>query len=221
MAIDSSLPLTPSQQFTKDHAHLSAKQYTPLRLAFSEQQSAQQLASGNADYTFDVSFEGQLFKMAAQQLGPLKEAGPEAPQFKLITEDTLSSDLKNYLAHLEDPSAAETRADATQADATNKTYDFTNMSRQEIADAGKELFQAGEITLDELFRFDHPDGKLGIDANGNRIALNPDDKINFISETQQAITALEETGEATRPKSAYKMMLALLDKLNTLQTPEA
>ena len=212
MAIDSSLPLTPSQQFTKDHAHLSAKQYTPLRLAFSEQQSAQQLASGNADYTFDVSFEGQLFKMAAQQLGPLKEAGPEAPQFKLITEDTLSSDLKNYLTHLEDPSAAETRADAT-----SKTYDFTNMSRQEIADAGKELFQAGEITLDELFRFDHPDGKLGIDTNGNRIALNPDDKINFISETQQAITALEETGEATRPKSPYNMMLTLLDKLNSLQ----
>lgn len=98
-----------------------------------------------------------------------------------------------------------------------KSYDFSNMSRQEIADAGKQLFSEGKITLDELFRFDHPDGKLRIDANGNPTALNPDERINFVAHTRKAISDMEATGEAKRSDSPYQMMLALLDKLTTLQ----
>lgn len=97
------------------------------------------------------------------------------------------------------------------------TYDFTTMTRREIAETGKQLFKEGRITLDELFRFDHPDGKLKIDLAGNHTELNPDDRINFIAETQTAIRNLEETGHAWLPKSPYTMFQGLLAKLTAMQ----
>lgn len=97
------------------------------------------------------------------------------------------------------------------------TYDFKNMTRQQIADAGKQLFKEGHITLDELFRFEHPDGKLKIDLAGNRTELNPNDRIDFIAETMAAIRNLEQTGHAWLPKSPYDMMKGLLAKLTALQ----
>lgn len=96
-------------------------------------------------------------------------------------------------------------------------YDFSSMSRQEIANAGKQLFSEGKITLDELFRFEHPDGKLRIDTSGNPLELNPDEQIDFIAATRKAIKDMEEKGDAMRPDSSYQMMLALLNKITTLQ----
>lgn len=93
------------------------------------------------------------------------------------------------------------------------TYDFSNMTRGEIADVGKKLFNEGKITIDELFRFEHPDGRLKIGLNGEPIQLNPYDRVDFIGFTQKAITDMEATGEAQRPDSGYKMFVDLLDKL--------
>ncbi len=103
------------------------------------------------------------------------------------------------------------------SDNNSKKYDFSNMTRKEISDAGKQLFHDGKITLDELLRFDHPDGKLHISLDGRPIELNPDDRIDFIAATQKAVSDMEQTGESKRSDSGYKMMLELLNKLNVLQ----
>lgn len=95
-------------------------------------------------------------------------------------------------------------------------YDFNNMTRQEIADAGKQLFKEGKITIDELFRFDHPDGKLRIGLDGKEVALDPNERVDFIGATRTAIFNMEQTGEARRADSGYAMMVGLLDKLNML-----
>jgi len=102
---------------------------------------------------------------------------------------------------------------AGQRSEMNPGYDFSNMSRQEIADAGKQLFEQGKITLDELFRFDHPDGRLHVALDGTPTALSGGDRIDFISETRNAISAMEQTGESRRPQSPYALMVGLLDKL--------
>lgn len=107
--------------------------------------------------------------------------------------------------------------DYKPANMVEKSYDFSNMTRGDIANAGKELFQAGKITLDELFRFEHPDGKLRFDVNGNYVEHNPNDKIDFVSQVKSAIQNMEATGEANRPDSSYKMMLTLLSKLYDFQ----
>lgn len=104
-------------------------------------------------------------------------------------------------------------APSSAAGSEGKAYDFSDMTRQEIADAGKELFQQGKITLDELFRFDHPDGLLRVSAGGGFAALNSDDRIDFIAETRNAIQNMELTGEARLPKSGYDTMVGLLAKL--------
>ncbi|WP_220324470.1 hypothetical protein [Rhizobium wenxiniae] len=96
---------------------------------------------------------------------------------------------------------------------SSEKYDFSSMSRQEIADAGQHLFQRGEITIDDMFRFQHPDGRLHLDTSGNRTELDPSQQINFIDETRSAITNMEMSGEASREKSGYKLMVELLDKL--------
>ncbi len=125
------------------------------------------------------------------------------PEIASVSSNPALADttMQALLAAQEEPSAG------------TKSYDFSNMSRQEIADAGKALFKEGKITIDELFRFDHPDGKLRIAADGSPANLNPNDRINFIGHTEQAISNMEATGEAWKPKSAYGMMLGLLAKL--------
>ncbi|HML44692.1 MAG: hypothetical protein JNN24_13295 [Hyphomicrobium zavarzinii] len=95
-------------------------------------------------------------------------------------------------------------------------YDFSDMTRGEIAEAGKELFRQGKISLDELFRFDHPDGRLRIGLDGSTAALNADDRIDFIGETRKAMSSMEETGEANRAGSGYETLAGLLDKLTRL-----
>lgn len=95
----------------------------------------------------------------------------------------------------------------------NIKYDFSGMSRSEIANAGKQLFNEGKISIDELFRFDHPDGKLRVDANGNEVQFSPDERINFLYETRQAINNMELTGDSLRSDSSYNMMVGLLEKL--------
>ncbi len=102
---------------------------------------------------------------------------------------------------------------AGQPPETPTDYDFSNMTRQEIADAGKQLFQQGKITLDELFRFDHPDGRLRVALDGTPTGLSGNDRIDFISETRNAISAMEQTGESSRAQSPYALMVGLLAKL--------
>ncbi|RZK98954.1 MAG: hypothetical protein EOP36_20630 [Rubrivivax sp.] len=97
------------------------------------------------------------------------------------------------------------------------TYNFADMGRGEIADVGKKLFNEGKITLDELFRFEHPDGRLKVGLNGEPVALNPYDRLDFIGFTRKAVRDMEETGEAQRPDSGYKMLVDLLAKLETWQ----
>lgn len=126
------------------------------------------------------------------------------------TSGTSSSAFAGIVSNLESDASAE------QGAKDKGDYDFSNMTRQEIAAAGKQLFEDGKITLDELFRFDHPDGKLRWSADGSYAPLNPDDRIDFISETKQAIANMEETGEALRPKSIHGLMVGLLEKLNRL-----
>ncbi len=98
-----------------------------------------------------------------------------------------------------------------------ETYNFSDMTRGEISDVGKKLFNEGKISLDELFRFEHPDGRLKIGVNGEPVALNPYDRIDFIGFTRKAVRDMEETGEALRPDSGYKMFVDLLAKLQAWQ----
>ena len=109
-------------------------------------------------------------------------------------------------------SASRSSPDEAAAVASGEAYDFSDMTRQEIAEAGKALFQQGKITLDELFRFDHPDGILRV-GTGGVTALNPGDRIDFVADTRNAIRNMEFTGEANSPGSGYEMMVGLLAKL--------
>lgn len=100
----------------------------------------------------------------------------------------------------------------------SRGYDFSSMTRQEIADAGKGLFQAGEISLDELFQFDHADGRfgrnggfrVGLEAGG---AYSSGERIDFIGRVRKSVSDMEQTGEALRNGPHYELMKGLLEKL--------
>ncbi len=95
--------------------------------------------------------------------------------------------------------------------------DFKNLTRAEIEKAGNELFRNGEITLEELFRFQHPDGKL-MKVNGQGKGLNPNDPIDFVAATKQAIIDMEETGHAQTSPHTYDVLKGLYDKLTDWTT---
>lgn len=144
---------------------------------------------------------------------------------KTITDTHLLSLIQNAKAQIQDktidPSSffanamRELSGEGTASTAEGaKHFNFADMRREEIVAAGKELFKDGRITLDELFRFDHPDGKLRTDATGSVAELNPDDLIDFIAETRNAISNMEQTGDAHRSDSSYEMLVGLLEKLN-------
>lgn len=119
-----------------------------------------------------------------------------------------TSPQQNYLLALQETDAAQPDTDK---------YDFTNMTRQEIENTGKALFKDAKISIDELFRFQHPDGKLRIDLNGNYTALNPNDRINFTAETRKAIANIEARHENTPSNNFYHMMRGLMEKLQAWQ----
>ena len=95
-----------------------------------------------------------------------------------------------------------------------ESLDFSKMTRAEIAKAGNDLFRNGEITLEELFRFEHPDGRLRIGVDGQPVTLNPNDPIDFVAETKQAIKNMEETGDAWRSPRTYEMLQSIYEKIS-------
>lgn len=146
---------------------------------------------------------------------------------KTITDTNLLSLVQNAKAQIKDknidPSSLfanairELSGEGTTSTAEGtKRFNFADMTRDEIVAAGKELFKDGRITLDELFRFDHPDGKLRTDETGSMVELSSDDRIDFIAETRRAISGMEQTGDADRSDSSYDMLVGLLEKLDKL-----
>lgn len=95
------------------------------------------------------------------------------------------------------------------------SYDFTNISRADLADTGMKLFRSGQITLDELFRFQDPTPRIAID--GTRQPGDPGERIDFTQRIKTDISNMETTGEASMPKSSYSMLTGLLFKLQGLQ----
>jgi hypothetical protein len=194
------------QSFTEKNAHLGARDFLSAKLEFDEQQSAEALASGEATETFKMKLEDRVFTIAGTKLeidmSKVSRMDGAAAEVAVAGEAAGTEDVQRYLLNLQEEAPAEA-----------KSYDFTNMTRGEIADAGKELFAAGKISLDELFRFEHPDGKLKIDTDGTTVELDPTERIDFVAEVEKALQNMEETGEANQPKSGYTLMQGLLDKL--------
>lgn len=121
---------------------------------------------------------------------------------------------RSQLAEAVQKASPSAQLDASDAEETTDPIDFANLTRAEISEIGNKLFKSGEITLDELFRFEHPDGRLHIKANGQQANLNPNDKIDFIAQTQKAINDMQETGDALKNPATYKMLQSVYDKIS-------
>lgn len=152
--------------------------------------------------------------MPVMQAATFSETGARAVQGSASPVNMVALQAQ-MLAQSDDPSTTAAML-AEETTAAAPTYDFSNMTRGEIAEAGKQLFKEGKITLDELFRFDHPDGKLRVDLSGTETNLDPNDRIDFIGHTREAIYNMEQTGDDKRADSGYKMMVDLLAKLKEL-----
>jgi len=134
--------------------------------------------------------------------------------YKRLAKDASSASTSGFAAFIQqDSSAQESVSSNTEGEPA--AYDFSSMTRGEIANAGKDLFARGEITLDELFRFGHPDGISRLGTNGEFSLPNSNEQIDFLAETRNAIQDMEATGESQSPTSSYEMMLKLLAKLES------
>lgn len=138
---------------------------------------------------------------SAQQAA--KDLAPDSSKTAEDEEENIS-ELEKLAMRLADNNKAEKEG--------RDPLDFTNLTRAEIEKAGNELFRNGEITLEELFRFQHPDGKL-MKVNGQGKGLNPNDPIDFVATTKQAIIDMEETGHAQTSPHTYDVLKGLYDKL--------
>lgn len=95
--------------------------------------------------------------------------------------------------------------------------DFTRMTVGELDQLGMRLFRAGDISLDELFHFQHPSGTLRVGQEQQR--PSPAMPVDFLGRIRDAVVNLEARGEAWQPKSPYPVYRSLLAKLEAWHRP--
>lgn len=103
--------------------------------------------------------------------------------------------------------------------------DFASMTPGEMQGVAKKLFEAGDIDLTELFMLQTmgvPLGKMG--PQGEFVELSADEKegfssrpIDYFQGTKNAISYLEQTGQAANPKSGYGSWQDILAALHQRQ----
>jgi hypothetical protein len=102
-------------------------------------------------------------------------------------------------------------------------FDFTHMTPKQMKGIANEMFKQGKIDLDQLFQLETagiPLGKQG--PHGEFVQLTPAERegfmsqpLNYIQNTADRISFLDQSGYANDPKSGYDMLKNLLGKLKT------
>ena len=102
-------------------------------------------------------------------------------------------------------------------------FDFTEMTPKQMKGIANEMFKQGKIDLDQLFQLETagiPLGKQG--PHGEFVQLTPAERegfmsqpLNYIQNTADRISFLDQSGYANDPKSGYDMLKNLLGKLKT------
>ena len=122
--------------------------------------------------------------------------------------------------------AADSAATASTGQSSNtvSTYDFTDMTPNEMQGVASNLYASGQIDSTQLLHLQLmgvPVGKMG--PNGTFVPLTDAERssymsqpYNYIQGLQGIVDNLQQTGYASDPKSGYegwKNMLATLQKL--------
>jgi len=85
-------------------------------------------------------------------------------------------------------SATEATASSDNAGGGVKRADFSNMTRKELADWVNGMIKSGQMSLDESTTFVSMTLKIPVDAvQGQSIALDDQEKVNFLAKAQQGI----------------------------------
>lgn len=100
--------------------------------------------------------------------------------------------------------------------ARGERRDYRTMTAGELDVLGQALFRAGKLTLDELFHFQNPTGRLRIGARGPE-RPSPGERVDFLGRLRQAVSDLERTGQASAERSPYPIYRALLAKIERWQ----
>ena len=112
-------------------------------------------------------------------------------------------------------------SDVAVATPEDNSPDFTQMTPREMKDFAKQLFDAGEIDLTQLFMLQTagvPLGKLG--ANGEFVPLSNDETnafqnqpVNYFEVAQGAMEYIEQSGKANDPTSGYANWKGIVEAL--------
>jgi hypothetical protein len=126
------------------------------------------------------------------------------------------------------PTLTSTDAHSSSS-ASSVGFDFTNMTPNQMKGAADTLYKSGQIDLTQVFMLENagrPLGKAG--PNGEFIPLSASERqatgntpMNYIQTAKIAISNLEQSGEASNPKSGYQQWTSILATLQTIRRREA
>lgn len=117
-----------------------------------------------------------------------------------------------------------TTSGAADAGKGVSSYDFSKMSRSEMKELSQKLYEAGEISFDELtvLQLAGPLGKVG--PNGEFVPFSDRERaridskpMNYLQMTEDALAGIESRGATNDPKSGYQTWLSVRSLLQSLQ----
>lgn len=124
-------------------------------------------------------------------------------------------------AKASDQAVAATTATGDVDAPEEESPDFTRMTPREMKDYAKQLWEAGEIDLTQLFMLQTagmPLGRLG--DNGELIPLTTDETnafqsqpVNYFQVAQDAMDYIEYTGKQHDPTSGYANWTGIVEAL--------
>lgn len=104
------------------------------------------------------------------------------------------------------------------------SYDFTNMTRNEMKDFTQKLYKSGQMSFDELsiLQLAGPLGKVG--ANGEFVPFTDAERaqidkqpMDYMRMANDAISGIESRGAASDPKSGYQTWQSVRSLLQSWQ----